>query len=161
MTEISHFLRPGGWTITRLERLAAKILPKQGSTILIGRAQTGRGCRLAWLDATGGLRILERLVLKRGQLETTFRLSGQDYLLTVKAKGSFGIEGTLQTRLTNQVGGQEMSGTWGAEAGGGGSKAPVASLNMAPNPGSDMSGTYGSEAGGGGKPIASTRRKIG
>jgi hypothetical protein len=115
MTEISHFLKQGGWKVTRAKGVCTSMLPKKG-VILIGFNETEGECRLAWVDGSKCLRIVERLQRqeKSPEWKGTFKHGRQEYWITVKAKGKDieGEIGALDQKAT--------TGTWGAEAGGGG-----------------------------------------
>jgi hypothetical protein len=123
MTEISHFLKQGGWKVNRAKGVCTTMLPKKG-VILIGYNETEGECCLAWVDGSKCLRIVERLQRQERSPEWkgTFKHEGQEYWITVKAKGR-GIEGELGALHQKAT-----TGTWGAEAGsgggGGGGNAP-------------------------------------
>jgi hypothetical protein len=137
MPKTNHFLEPGGWKITRMDEVCASIFPKEGSTILIGRAKTKAGTyRLAWMDGTECLHILDGLEMKGKRLETRLQRSGYEYVIVVESRGGSEILGkvtgkALQGRSKPPI--LNMSGTWGAEAnpGGGGGKTGL------PNQGKD------------------------
>lgn len=115
MTEISHLLKPGGWKVTRAQGVCAKMLPRQGM-ILIGYNDNEGECRLAWMDGSKCLRIVEHLQRqgRSPEWKGTFKHEKREYWITVKAKGK-GIEGEIGS--PDQ---KNMTGTWGAEAGGSG-----------------------------------------
>jgi hypothetical protein len=119
MADMSYFLKPGGWKITRRDEVCGKILPT-GGTVLIGRAESGKGCSLAWVDGGNCLRLVTLAEPSGKQLtwKGLLRHETGDYGITVK-KGKKGIEGTVEMSR-----GKNMSGTWGAEAnpGGGGNQ---------------------------------------
>ncbi|HWM91580.1 MAG TPA: hypothetical protein VN493_12510 [Thermoanaerobaculia bacterium] len=130
MAGITHFLRPEGWKITRVDGLAAKILPAKGSTIMIG-LQDGALCqvyRLALVDQSKAIRVLDGFWFQNNRLELPIRLSGREYLLTVEANGNDQLKGGLELRspakaaaaLRSRPEPTGQSGTWGAEANPGG-----------------------------------------
>lgn len=124
MTEISHFLKPGGWKITRTQGGCETMLPKEG-IVLIGRTEAKGVCTLAWMDGAQCLRVVDRL--QRQQRSTVwkgdFKHKGKSYWLTVWAEGE-DIAGEIG--LNNKKAAQgpatehSTTGTWGAEAGGSG-----------------------------------------
>lgn len=155
MTEISHFLEPGGWKITRTaEGECATMFPKSGR-ILIGRGEAKGECCLVWLDGTQCLRIVQRLQRQKGSSDWmgTFTQGGKQYWITVKATAvKAGMRKARRKRIEGQIGTLDGSasqaspieysptGTWGAEAGGGGGggggNAPLPPTKGKPN-GSD------------------------
>jgi hypothetical protein len=124
MTEIIHFLKPGGWKITRTKGVCETMLPREGM-ILIGRAEGKDECSVAWVNGSQYLQIVEKI---RPQPKSTvwkgkFSHQGKTYWLTVWADGEdIAGEIVLHGRKAALVPATDYAttGTWGAEAGGGG-----------------------------------------
>jgi hypothetical protein len=134
MTEVS-FPRSGSWMITNAKGVCETVLPEEGK-ISIRRTETDDAWCLELIGGSERLWVVERLELddSREEWGGTFQYKDQTYRLTAQAQGDEGgIGGTVQA--TN------------------GRMQPVeASQDPAPDQ-YDMSGTWGAEAGGGGKPI--------
>jgi hypothetical protein len=131
MTEISHFLVPGGWKMTFKDsgnQGCSELLPEVGATILIGRSRTGTGCSVVWMDRTGVLRTIDKLAPNGDQWQATVKYDGKYYFVTVgknprpRVAGGREILGTVRVGRTTAAagwkpgGGYDMTGTWGAEA---------------------------------------------
>ncbi|HWN44630.1 MAG TPA: hypothetical protein VNW71_20570 [Thermoanaerobaculia bacterium] len=141
MTEISHFLAPGGWKIDFKDpknAVCTKLLPKPGTTLLIGRSRKRGACTVVWMDdSSGNLRTLDNLVCKGAYWEAVIRAGNKYFVITAwKAKGTDGTpriagdieEGRKSNKLVARAAAWKpgtdfnTQGTWGAEANPGGGK---------------------------------------
>jgi hypothetical protein len=140
MTEISHFLAPEGWRISFKDpksAICAKLLPKPGTTLLIGRSKTRGACTVVWMDdSSKNLRTLDNLVSKGAYWEAIIR-DGKKYFVVTAWKGTSkdgkptiagdieeGRKSKLAARAAALKPGTELTtqGTWGAETNPGGGK---------------------------------------
>lgn len=138
MTEVSHFLKPEGWKITRADGVCTKMLAKKG-TILIGRNETGNECFLVWMDGSKCLQIVRlQRQDKSSDWRGSFQHGGQDYWITVKGKGRTitGEIGPLDKKASRKPPTElSTTGTWGAEAGGGGGGGGTKGIPVPPEKG--------------------------
>lgn len=134
MTKINHFLAPAGWVLASNDLPDAdnaKLLPKEGGVLLIGWPAASQTCTVAWFDAAGKLRVVERFASKGSYWEGTFREGTRSYVFTAwKAKSKNGkprIAGYIEAGARNKAVAAaaaklepgtefDMEGTWGAEA---------------------------------------------
>lgn len=142
MTEMSHFLAPGGWRINfRNPDNAActKLLPKPGTTLLIGRSRIEGVCTVVWMDeGSKKLRTVEKLVCKGAYWEAIVQDEKKKSYVVTAWKGTSkdgkptiagDIEEGRRSKLVAKAAaalkpGTELTtqGTWGAEANPGGGK---------------------------------------
>lgn len=135
MADINYFLKPASWKVlTGGGPLLSKFLPAKGSTIRIERhAARSTKIRVVGIDGRGTTRVLLedfKFQKEKGRLE----LKKLDFVVVIedaKANGRNRVRAkvergaALQGQASTPLPGQDITGTWGAEAnpGGGGKKA--------------------------------------
>jgi hypothetical protein len=141
MTEISHFLAPAGWRINFRDpnnTICTRLLPKPGTTLLIGRSKTDGVCTVVWMDdSSKKLRTVEKLVCKGAYWEAIIQDGKKNYVVTAwkgtSKDGKPTIVGDIEVgRKSHKLAasaaalkpGKDLTtqGTWGAEANSGGGK---------------------------------------
>jgi len=140
MTEMSHFLAPGGWRINfrnPKNAICTRLLPKPGTTLLIGRSKTVGACTVVWMDdSSKSLRTVEKLVCKGPYWEAIIQDDKKKFYVVTAWKGTSkdgkptiagDIEEGRGSKLVAQAAaawkpGTDFTtqGTWGAEANPGG-----------------------------------------
>ena len=81
MANESYFLRREGWKILEMKDCPKGFPLEVEVTFLVGKGKPGK-YRVAWIDQSGALQILDSFSLKDGRLEATISVGNQRWLLS-------------------------------------------------------------------------------